>query len=339
MHISQSELRRQKPLERGLIPRRRKPKKPAAEPSFSVLLDDWLATVRPRLKETTFAVYSTIVECHLRPTFGERGISAITENDVNDFLNAMSTPPDGLSASTVKGIATVLRAVLAHGALYGCRVDPGACRCTARIGKTEVCIFSDSEQAQIVSVCGKNPSCKNLGILICLQTGLRLGEICALKWGDISEETGVLTIRRTLSRIRSADGGAATQLHFGEPKSQCSRRTIPLSPQLWEILRQRRLEDDCFVLSGSADKPVEPRSMQRHFKTVLRSIGVADRNFHALRHTFATKCVERGFDVKSLSLILGHSDVSITLNTYVHPSKLALSSVFSGAFYGANPQF
>lgn len=304
-----------------------------AEPerSFSWLLNDWLASIRPRMKSTTFSAYSTIAERHLRPAFGGLRISELTENDVCDFIAAQSAEPNALAPSTVRSIANVLRAVLEHGRSFGCKVEPGICRCSARGGKACVSVFSDAEQEKIVSYCEANLSHKNLGIIICLHTGLRLGEICALKWGDVSSEGDVLSVSRTLSRIRSTDDeeSAATELFFGEPKSENSKRKIPLSPKLSRIMTKFRISDNCFILSGDAARPVEPRSMQRHFKSVLRKAGVADRNFHALRHTFATKCVERGFDSKALSLILGHSNVSVTLNTYVHPSIDRLRSMMA----------
>ncbi len=324
MRILQGDSRTIRPFFWGLL-------RSSPEPGFSWLLDDWLRSVRPKLKTTTFAAYLTIVERHLRPAFGSLRVSELTENDVCDFLSAQSAEPNNLAPSTVRSIANVLRGVIGHGRNFGCRVEPSVCRCNLNGARTGIHVFSDSEQGHIVSYCSANPSFKNIGILICLNTGLRLGEICALKWGDISPNEGILSVCRTLSRVRCTDeeeAATATELHFGEPKSVNSRRKIPLSAQLEELLGHFRQGEGCFVLSGS-EKPVEPRSMQRHFKVVLRRAGVTDRNFHALRHTFATKCVEKGFDTKSLSLILGHSDVSVTLNTYVHPSMERLRSMMA----------
>lgn len=300
---------------------------PRQGPDFSWLLNDWLKAVRPTVKATTYAAYATIVERHLRPAFGTSAVTELTENDVSDFLSACSAPPCSLASSTVRSIASVLRAVLDHGARYGCRVSAAACRGPARKCQSSVSVFTEAEAERLSRACLCEPTRMKLGVLLCLHTGLRLGEVCALKWGDISPESSMLSVCRTLSRIRTSAG--KTALYFGEPKSQTSRRSIPLSPWLSRLLEDFRLPDECYFLSGSAEKPVEPRGMQRHFKTLLRRAGLPERNFHALRHTFATRCVEKGFDVKSLSLILGHSDVSITLNTYVHPSTERLREMMS----------
>lgn len=154
-------------------------------------------------------------------------------------------------------------------------------------------------------------------ILICLLTGLRLGELCALKWSDIDLENKVLTVNRTVQRLYTEGYKTTTILSETTPKSEYSRREIPLSDIVLELFLDIR-NDKEYVFGG--DKPLEPRTLQYQFKKILKAAKLPDKNFHILRHTFSTNCIEGGTDVKSLSEMLGHSDVQITLNRYVHPS-------------------
>lgn len=162
-----------------------------------------------------------------------------------------------------------------------------------------------------------------LGVLICLYTGLRLGEICAMKWGDISYADKSLRVRRTVQRIRAADAGPdepKTRLVFDSPKSAHSNRVVPVPGFLLEMAESFRCADETYILTGEEDRCLDPRTYQNRFYVMLRCAGVRKVSFHTLRHTFATNCVDMGCDPKTLCEILGHSDVSITLNIYVHPS-------------------
>ena len=153
-------------------------------------------------------------------------------------------------------------------------------------------------------------------------TGLRIGEICALKWEDISIPEKTVYVHSTMQRIQIVDPMEAktkTKISITTPKSSCSIRKIPLSDEIITIMEQFEKQSG-FVLTGNDSSYIEPRSMHNHFKRVCKNAGIDPVNFHVLRHTFATRCVELGFDVKSLSEILGHANVSITLNRYVHPS-------------------
>lgn len=182
-------------------------------------------------------------------------------------------------------------------------------------------VLSRIEQKQLSEYLVKNLSCSNLGIMVCLYTGIRIGEVCALKWKDISFDEQILYIHKTMQRIQKQDDGAEkTKIIITEPKRTCSIRIIPLPDELFKLLKENRNSDDTFLLTGHHKYYIEPRTMQNRFKTVVKNCNIEEANFHALRHTFATRCVELGFDIKSLSEILGHASVNITLNRYVHPS-------------------
>lgn len=181
-------------------------------------------------------------------------------------------------------------------------------------------IFSTAEQEKLYQYLCLNLNNYNVGILLCLFTGIRIGEVCALRWEDISIQEKTIYIHQTMQRIQSRNEDKKTKVIISTPKSQCSIRIIPLPDNLVEIISKCTVKKTGYFLTGSDNKFVEPRTMQNHFKKVLQENSITDTNFHSLRHTFATRCIELGFDVKSLSEILGHASVNITMNRYVHPS-------------------
>lgn len=290
-------------------------KKKSASPNFGKIMDEWLLYQSGRVKPTTHAAYETVVRRHLKPEFGENYPQEITNQAVETFRRKLLAR--GLAPSTVRTVLSVLRSAVRFGRRYGCAASdedfpraPGGAR-------APVPVMSPAEQQRLLQVLPQTGDRRALGVLICMYTGLRVGEICGLRWGDVAPDCRSLTVWRTVTRICR---NGATELYVGEPKSFASRRRIPLPETLTNVLHHYRMPDDCYIVSNSPDKIVEPRSMQRFFHSVQRSAGVEQVNFHALRHTFATRCVELGFDPKALSMILGHASVSITLNTYVHPS-------------------
>ncbi len=179
--------------------------------------------------------------------------------------------------------------------------------------------MSVQEQQIMLTVLSAEMDLTRLGIYICLFTGIRIGELCALTWDDISLENNMIHIHRTMQRIQTPSGEKKTAILIAEPKSQCSIRDIPIAGTLREKLLQQPVRQG-YVLTGSKNKYVESRTMQNRFKEILDECEIRNAHFHTLRHTFATRCIEVGFDVKSLNEILGHANVSITLNCYVHPS-------------------
>ena len=161
----------------------------------------------------------------------------------------------------------------------------------------------------------------NLGILLCLFTGIRVGELCALSWDNISLNDNTLYISQTAQRLqKQIPEGKQTHIIVASPKSRAANRTIPISNTLLGLLKQYPLEQTGYFLSGSSAEIVEPRRIQYRFHKVLKECGLERKNFHVLRHTFATRCIEANIDIKTLSELLGHSSVNITMNRYVHPT-------------------
>jgi integrase len=201
--------------------------------------------------------------------------------------------------------------------------------------KSNVEFFSMDEQKRLEAAAKASCGLDYLSTTLSLYTGVRVGELCGLVWNDIDFECRILRVRRTMQRINS-DGESKTEIAFLTPKTETSTRNIPLPDFLLDVLTEQRAVSRCTYVLSARGKPVEPRTVQRRFKKLLSDAGVKEVNLHTTRHTFATRALENGFDVKSLSEILGHGSATVTLNKYAHAldeHKRAcmngLSSVFS----------
>ena len=283
------------------------------ELNFAGLMDRWQTEAAARLKRSTVSTYAGIAERHIRPMLGALPAGQVGQDEAAGLIGGMNEA--GLSPGTVRLTASVLQSILDYRAQCGILGQPVKVSRPAR-DTPEARFLSAAEQAALEKYLLGHMSRENLGVYLCLYSGLREGEICALRWEDIDLAAGTLSVRRTVQRICS---GGSSELVVGAPKSRASRRTIPLTASALRLAKAMAGPPETYVVTGT-EKPMEPRSAQNRFKRVLVKAGIADANFHALRHTFATRCIERGFDVKTLSLILGHADVSTTLNVYVHPS-------------------
>lgn len=283
---------------------------------FSQAASEWLADIAGKRKYSTYVKYETIYRNHLSNLIGScRFSDAVTskiQSKIFDYLSEAS-----LSQSLQRDIYNMVNQILVF-ANRKYLFDISLLKIPdIKLKAKPVRTFSRAEQARLLSVIYDQRDSFRIALLLCLYTGLRLGELCALKWSDFDFRSMSLTVSRTVQRIASQSGVTKTTLLETAPKTEDSRRTIPLTPEIAELLAQLR-ESQPYVFG--AGKPLEPRTMQYRFKKLLKEAGIEDRNFHVLRHTFATNCVENGMDVKALSEILGHSDVKITLNRYVHPT-------------------
>lgn len=283
---------------------------------ISVLCDKWLTYKSGYVKESSLAKYKSLTEKHIKPYFEKISVEKISEYAVREFANSLTQ--NGYSAKTVKIALSVLEGLLLYS---GLKIDFSFKRFVPKSTKRETRILSENEQKSLESyLLHDNDPCKT-GVLTALYTGIRIGELCALKWENISLAEGYIKITSTLQRIQQLDGTAdeKTKIIITEPKTFASKRIIPLPDFIVERLRNVENKKSAYLLTG-AEKFIEPRGLSYEFKKYLKECGIDDINFHALRHSFATRCVEADFEPKTLSEILGHSSVGTTLGIYTHPS-------------------
>lgn len=290
---------------------------------FSELSEMWLNSIQASVKESTWIKYRNILKCSIVPQLGNTKLSEIDYSAVSGLCNDLMEPSgkdqSGLAAKTVADALSLTKSVIKYASRMKYMTDRTALDVSVKVKNAPLRVLSVQEQQILISEITEELDFTGLGIYICLFTGIRVGELCALTWDDISLENNMIHIHRTMQRIQTPDSDKKTTILIAEPKSQYSIRDIPIAGTLREKLIQQTVKEG-YVLTGNKNKYVEPRTMQNRFKAIVERCGIWDAHFHTLRHTFATRCIEVGFDVKSLSEILGHANVSITLNRYVHPS-------------------
>lgn len=302
-------------------------KAPDAKPlvTFDVLASLWLAGIKTSVRESTYTRYFRTVKKYLAPLFGSAPLMRIDGKTLSALPERLTNEggirKDRLSAKTVTDILCVLKAILRYGGENGYPVpDTGGLKHPQKSRKV-IKIPTDGCRERIVRKLMDSGDLTSLGIIFSLFTGVRIGELCGLRWGDIDFEASVVTVSRTVERIADLNplSKAKTKLVVSEPKTENSARVIPLPDFLLAYLGARRRGGGCYLITGN-EKHTEPHRYYVKYKRCLKEHGIEDYTFHALRHSFATCCVERGFDLKSLSEIMGHSDVATTLSLYVHPT-------------------
>ena len=296
--------------------------------TLDVISRQWMAEAELFLKESTINKYQYYISGYILPYFGRQKISKITNGNIMDFcrqlLESGGMAKQGLSPQTVTEVMRIIKIMYKYATHRGYSVgfDDGCFMLKPRGLRNAVRVLNTREEGLLRNYLLNNLNASNLGILLCLATGIRIGELCALRWDDISLIESKLYVKHTMQRIKNRSRGGnhrATKIIVTSPKSLSAVREIPLTEGLC-IKLAPNYKAGTFFLTGDADKFLEPRTMQYHFQSVLKKCGLPAVKFHALRHTFASQCIEAGFDIKCLSEILGHASVNITLNRYVHPT-------------------
>lgn len=283
------------------------------------VIELWKEDKKQYVKKSSYSAYVLLIENHLLPSFGEQ--ISVKEIDVQQFV--FNKLQEGLSQKTIKDILIVLKMILKFGVKNKLLAyDQFNVQFPTERKNTKIEVLSRGNQRKIMNYIQGHFTFKNLGIYICLSTGIRIGEICALTWEEINTETGIISIRKTIQRIYIVEGNTRhTELVLDTPKTKNSIREIPMSKDLLKILKpiKKVVNESFYVLTNEA-KPTEPRTYRNYYKKLMKELDIPELKFHGLRHSFATRCIESNCDYKTVSVILGHSNISTTLNLYVHPN-------------------
>lgn len=290
-----------------------------ATSNFSTVVGLWKADKVHFVKRSTYAAYSLIITNHLNPYFGK--MTDIREENVQQFV--FRKLENGLSQKSIKDMLIVLKMILRFGVKHEFwEYRDISIRFPTERERQEIEVLSISQQKAVMQYIREHFTFMNLGVYVCLSSGLRIGEVCALKWQDINTDTGLISVNKTIQRIYIVDEDSRhTELIIDTPKSRNSIREIPIARELMRIIKplKKIMNGDYYILTNSP-QPIEPRTYRNHYKSLMKKIGIPPLKFHGLRHSFATRCIESKCDYKTVSVLLGHSNISTTLNLYVHPN-------------------
>ena len=293
--------------------------------SYKDWIWEWLSFKKNYIKESTYANYSNIITNHIVPELGNYLLHKLNNKIIQNFLldkskNGRLDNTGGLSSKTIRDITAIIKSSLKsafkENLIPNLSLDFIYPKITQ---KDKIYTLSKHNQESLTNYILENQSIKTLGILLTLYSGIRIGELCALQWKDIDFKNNILHINKTLQRVYIND----TEIHSSkivitEPKTHNAERDIPISKEFANELKKYKTEPDHYLLSCS-NKWIEPRTYRRFFERISKKANIERINFHGLRHTFATNCIKLGIDYKTVSELLGHATVNITLNLYVHP--------------------
>lgn len=298
---------------------------PAGSERFGDAAGLWLGHIGIHIKKATEYKYKSMLDTHILPELGSVPLREITATRINLYLAKKMTHgrldgKGGLSASYVQTMALIMKAILTFAAENKMCGHLQTKIYKPQMSARKLSVLTPEEQKIIDEACLKDTDETKIGVLLSLYAGLRIGEVCALEWDDLDLKERLLHVTKTVSRVQASETDKKTDLIIDHPKTPSSFRVIPLASWMVTVLQELKEKSRSgFVVSSGAGF-VSPRTFDYRYRRILAEAGVRSVNFHTLRHTFATRCIESGIDVKSLSEILGHADASITLNTYVHSS-------------------
>lgn len=297
--------------------------------SKKILYKDWIYTwlleKKDYIKESTYANYSNNIFNHIIPKLGNYYLNELNHKVIQDFLlelskNGRKDNTGGLAEKTIKDITIIIKGSIKKG------INEDKIKhieLTFNYPKdnkeNKLYVLTKREQNKITNYVLENINSRNIGLLISLYSGIRIGELCALKWEDVDFKKNCLTINKTIQRVYIKDKDKnISKIIITTPKTKNANREIPINKDFLEILKKVKSEKKNYILTGN-EKYIEPRTYRKYFNKILDELKIKHFNFHSLRHTFATNCISLGVDYKTVSELLGHANVNITLNLYVHP--------------------
>ena len=277
-------------------------------------------------KISSVSAYMLTVKNIILPILGEYELEAVSSKDAELLKQVCENK--GLSKKTIQDVIICLKNILKVANILEV-AETKTISVLWGTGNNEVKkqveAYNKDQVRKLVASLEEAPSFKNLGLLITIYSGMRIGEVCALQWKDIDLEEKVIRVNKSIQRIYTEEdttGKMKTELLISTPKTKSSQREIPIVQPLFKLMKDfaKICRPDYFVCSGTTT-PIEPRTYRSYYKKKIEEIGLPHLKFHGLRHTFATQLIASKADVKTVSAILGHSDITTTLNTYVHPSR------------------
>ena len=281
------------------------------------LFSEWHRSILHRVKESTAANYTMKADKHILPAFGDMPVSILTADSIYDFIAEKQKA--GFSPRYIADIVILMKTIFKYAVRTYQIFNPLEGIVLPKRKSPEIQLLDEAEQKTLQQYIGDHQNRSTMGTALSMTTGLRIGELCPLQWRYIDLEKRILTVSKTMQRIQCPTASSKTKLIITDPKSESSRRQIPIPECMVSFLLKFKGKPNEYILTGT-EKPIEPRAMQYRFQTILKNAKLPSVHFHALRHIFASNCIKLGFDVKALSELLGHSSVEITLNRYVHSS-------------------
>ena len=281
---------------------------------------NWIEEKRNFIKESTYANYSNLLYNYILPNVGDYKLKELNYKIIQDMILKLFSNGNGLSIKTIKDIVTLINSSL-RSAFNDYKLKQFNLRFNypKELSIRKMQLLSKEEQNILLDYILNNISEKNIGILISLLYGLRIGEICALKWCDIDFKSNLIHVNKTIQRIYiKQNKGSISKIIITIPKTKNAIRDIPISDKFAVILSKMQKDENNYIITGN-NNYVEPRSYRNYFSNLLKKLNFKNFKFHSLRHTFATNCIELGTSYKTVSELLGHSNINTTLNLYVHP--------------------
>lgn len=294
------------------------------EITFGEVLNAWMAENAVSHKGSTKRKYEYLISRHIMPQLGEVSMCEINSALLNKYIaekkdNGRLDGTGGLSSAYIRGIVAVVNSAVNY-AIAGSLCPPFLLKThKPPIHPRALSVFSKEESAALEHYLHQDMNATKLGVYLALSTGLRMGEICSLKWKDIDLDSKIIHVRSTVTRVNDGYGGGSS-LVIDLPKTRASVRDIPISNKLFAVLLGMKDGACSEYIASVSSSFVSPRTFEYRYHKILDECGVRHLNFHAIRHTFATKCIEAGVDIKTVSELLGHSSAATTLNIYVHSS-------------------